>query len=214
MMLNFLFQGLLGYGMIGGNNLHSFSTNVERGRYFFYLAIASISIAGLINSLLTVNQWFPWLQKFSITTVAVFTVLYIIFNKVVWKWIAAVHIPNLNGTWTGTLKTSYSNFVDEHEAVIEIVQTWTKICVTGKFNQSISFSKIACLEVDEARIILHYSYQNERKPDTTAETAVMHNGFATLIFDTKTHSISGSYYNNPATTNGNHGVLLLEKKSG
>src|SRR5688500_3015166 len=63
-----------------------------------------------------------------------FGVLYLYVERRVWRWswlhrIGFVETPDLNGTWDGTLRTSWDQFREERRIHLIIRQSWTRIVV-------------------------------------------------------------------------------------
>jgi hypothetical protein len=129
----------------------------------------------------------------------VFTVLYWLLNHHAWKWPGvsrSLKIPDLSGEWR----------VDGHslnpditpscnwQGNITIVQTWDKLRVYLKTDQSRSNSKSAALLHDEpAGYRRFYNYQNE--PKIGEPELVGHRGFCEITFAPDLQSGEGNYFN-------------------
>lgn len=190
--------------------MHEYSINSDRKSIIAFLAIISSALAGWLNESLAATIPF----QIPITFTLFFGILYWFFNAFAWKWFSIIiKTPNLNGIWEGNLKSSYTQFTKELPASIEIVQTWTKICIKGKFNQSSSCSNMASIKLDESGIQIFYAYINETDPEFSTDTMVNHSGYATFNMDLKNKIATGTYFNNPSSRNQNHGKLSLKKES-
>lgn len=187
--------------------LHEYSIDVDRTKIIYSLTILSSFISVWIPKI-------PFLSAFSfpITTAGVFAILFLIFDNFLWKLkilrkIGVVQTPNINGTWKGNFKSSYSNFRDAYPATLIIKQTWTKIRIRGKFNNSLSNSDIASIKVkDGSDMMLYYSYRNDKRPEHHELPFSDHSGFCSLEWNEKEDFFEGEYYNNP-TNNKYHGVF-------
>ena len=89
----------------------------------------------------------------SITTISIFGILYSLFDKFIWKWkilhkLGIIKIPNLNGKWKGNFQSSYHDFKENLPVILIIEQSWSKICIKGKFNHSKSSSDTASIKVN------------------------------------------------------------------
>ncbi|WP_407690647.1 Cap15 family cyclic dinucleotide receptor domain-containing protein [Salinibacillus xinjiangensis] len=121
--------------------------------------------------------------------------------------------PNLIGTWKGNFRSSFFEFKDEFPAELIIEQTWTEICIQGKFRHSKSSSYTTSIKVrDGAKVKLFYSYQNEKNPEQSNKPFSDHKGYGSLIINEKEQKIEGYYFNNPSNNN-NHGILHLTRVS-
>ena len=198
--------------------MHEYSIDVEHNKIFFYLSALSIILSGIITTLLNLLIGeIPFIEfTVSITAIGIFGVLYSLFNKFIWKWrllkkIGIVQIPDLNGKWKGEFCSSYHNFEESFPVVLIIEQTWSKICIKGKFNHSKSSSNTASLKInDGGGIKLLYSYYNDKDPQYYKISTSNHRGYTSL--EINEDSMEGNYFNDP-TNNENHGKLILWKRS-
>ncbi len=129
----------------------------------------------------------------------VFSVLYMLFDKFVWRWSLAtkwLKVADLSGEWTCNGKTlSESGEVRyEWSADVTICQTWDKIRVRLKTSQSGSNSIAAALLYDEAEgYRLLYNYRNDPRADQPELRS--HVGCANVLFDKNLLVGSGEYFN-------------------
>ena len=107
--------------------MHPYSIDsAERMLIPLYIAIISVLISFFFQWLFDLfNFTVPWYIK-SPSVFALYGVLYKLFEFRLWKWtflkkIGAVKTPNLNGTWSGRLVSSY-NRETSYEANIKIIQ--------------------------------------------------------------------------------------------
>lgn len=193
--------------------MHQFSVDYDRKLIYFLLVSVSVALTSTINYFFNING-----IVLSVTGFSIFGLVFLLFDKFIWKWsllyrLGIIKTPNLNGIWEGTFSSSYHDFKTEMPACIEIKQTWTQICILGKFNQSKSYSISANLEVNNgARIVLRYVYQNKNRVVKSKGTMGPHSGITTLDFCLNGKGSSeGKYYNEPPQ-NVNFGELRLKRQ--
>lgn len=194
--------------------MHEYSIDVERKKIYFGLAAISIVISGIVSVLINIIiTTIPMIEfTVSIAAMSLFGIFSSIFDKRIWKTkslkkFGVVETPDLNGTWKGEFRSSYHGFEKSFPATLIVEQTWSKICVMGKFNYSESSSYTASLKVhDGGGIKLFYSYYNDKDPEHYKEGMSNHRGYAQLQIIGK--SMTGYYFNDP-TNNKNHGKLTL-----
>lgn len=197
--------------------MHEYSIDVDHKRVYFFLAVASIIGSTIVTLILNyLIDIIPFIElTVSIASLGVFGILYTLFDKYIWKWkllkkIGIVQTPNLNGTWKGEIHSSYFDFKESQPATLVIEQTWSKICIKGRFNQSKSSSDTTSLKVnDGGGIKLLYSYYNDKDPQYYEISTSNHRGYTSL--EIKENSMEGNYFNDP-TNNQNHGKLKLLKQ--
>lgn len=146
-------------------------------------------------------------------------IFYILFSKYIWKlkifhkWL--VPYPNLQGTWTGVLKSTWINpktnrSVDPIPVQFCIRQDFENIHISMYTKESSSFSQAArfILESDDT-ISLSYTYSN--KPQATVrDRSEIHDGAAYLrIIKSETLRLEGEYWTSRKTT----GDISIQKTS-
>jgi hypothetical protein len=188
------------YALLGGTN---------RAKVGRYIGIASASISALIVFLvlaavdvakrLGVSTTLPPSVLSLVGAGAVFTVLYWLFDKYVWRWAplgSLLKVPNLAGDWSCEGKTldADGNTKYEWQATVTIVQTWDRLRVRLKTKQSGSNSVSAALLRDEVDgFVLLYHYKND--PRINEVDLKAHRGFAELTFSKDCQSAEGPYFN-------------------
>lgn len=199
--------------MTGVNKMHSYSTDSnERMSFTFYIAIISILSAWFLPKLivktgLSIPWWFdaPAVMGF-------YGIYYKLFDNYLWKLLARIGLirtPNFNGTWNGYFLSSYDGHTVQKSAIIEVKQSWTKICVVFKNGTSRSKSISTSVITDNAEgHVLNYEYQNE--PNYNAETTMqIHRGFTRLILSRDAKELEGEYYTGRGRLN--YGTMKFQK---
>lgn len=188
------------YALLGGLN------RAKVGRYLSL--IAAVVSAAIVFVLLTAVQLvqqlgLPATLAPSVLSLvgagAVFGALYWIFNRYAWRWPllnSAIKVPNLSGEWKCKGKTIGSDGSPEYEwkGVVTIYQSWDKIRVRLKTEQSGSDSIAAALVCDDADgYRLLYNYRNE--PRIGEVDLRGHLGFCDLNFASDLKTAEGEYFN-------------------
>lgn len=142
--------------------------------------------------------------------------LHFAFNKWCWrfKYIKLIFgFPDISGEWSVSGKTLNSDGETTHDwnATMQIFQTWEKLCITIKTNQSSSTSISASLvKTASGEYKLMYSYSNSPKIEHQ-KTLHGHVGYCELIFDKDCNSADGEYFNNRGRTS--FGSMKIQKVS-
>ena len=159
------------------------------------------------------------LNSFNLS-VTINTFISLVFIKWGWKfkvfrgWL--VLVPNLNGLWKGSLRSSWIDPVKlepyyTDDVCLNIRQTLFSISCVMTTAQMSSYSITANILIDNEnqRKQLIYSYQSEPKQDLQGHSRI-HYGTTKLDLNDVVNptELSGSYWTNRETS----GVLLLEKQ--
>lgn len=180
-----------------------------------WLGVISILISGGISQILIEIYSLTGLEAFAKATIAtgvIYFILHWLFNKYIWK-LPLFQIPDLSGKWKlegqtlnedGTVKYNW-------DANIGIEQTWEKIIIKLKTQNSTSYSQTATLEKQHGfgGWLLSYSYKNEPKTEQCHELN-SHNGYCQIEFNKEITKGDASYFNN----NGRRtfGIMNLTKE--
>jgi hypothetical protein len=131
-----------------------------------------------------------WLAAFTGGTGLVYAVLYYLFDRWIWRAATALlRLPNVGGKWHVRGRTLNAQF-PPWEGELTITQTWERIAISLRTNQSSSSSETASILLarhGEAKF--SYSYQNHPRP---GEPLQKRQGFCELIFDPGFTSASGT----------------------
>jgi SMODS-associating 2TM, beta-strand rich effector domain len=174
----------------------------EIGRW---LGFASVLLAPILTSVITWASGWPLLMAsiqtkmvaFTVSTGLVYTVLYWVFNRYVWRWLnKLLSIPDLSGTWSvsGKSLTLEGDVKFVWSGILTITQKWDRIAIELKTNQSGSFSETASVLLKhDGAAKLSYSYQNH--PKAGEAELQKHQGFCELTFEGSRSSAEGHYFN-------------------
>jgi len=180
-----------------------------------WLGIISILISGGISQMLikmyNLTGWEAF-TKATITTGVIYFILHWLFNKYIWK-LPLFQIPNLSGKWklTGQTLNEDGNIKYNWNANVGIEQTWEKIIINLKTQNSQSYSQTATLEKQHGLggWLLSYSYKNEPYTEQCHELN-SHKGYCQIEFNKEILEGNASYFNN----NGRRtfGIMKLVKE--
>lgn len=107
-------------------------------------------------------------------------------------------LPDLNGTWNGTLNSSYHNFNQPQPCTMEIRQTWTQVSIHFHLNErtSHSYSIAASVLLNfQGKVTLRYEYINHPEEEFRG-ILDMHGGTNQLFFSNEdgADKLRGPYY--------------------
>jgi hypothetical protein len=160
-----------------------------------YVILAVVDLAKRFN--MPVNVPPTLLSLVSAGTV--FGVLYWVLDRYAWRWSRLgdlLGVPDLSGQWhcDGESLNQGGAIIHKWKGTITIVQSWYKIRVRLKTEQSGSNSISAALICDKADgYILLYHYRND--PRVGQPELKSHRGFAELTFSKDRRSAAGDYFN-------------------
>lgn len=129
----------------------------------------------------------------------VFTALYWLFDRFAWKWrflSLVIKVPDIAGQWDCQGQTINPDGTPGYswKATVTILQSWDRIRVLLKTQQSTSNSVSAALICDDADAYrLLYHYRNE--PRIGEVELRSHLGFGELVFARDLGSADGEYFN-------------------
>jgi hypothetical protein len=171
----------------------------ERLRVPLYLAIISILLMeGVVQPALDLFKVsVPWWVN-GISVFGFYALFLFIFDRHIWKWqflgrINVVKTPNINGSYSGTLLSSYDNFTKPIVIDVDIIQTWTKISIVLRTETSSSRSTVASIMTNKEPNVLSYQYLNVPKQNA-APTMHMHTGTAVIDIENDCKSLVGGFY--------------------
>lgn len=175
---------------------------------------ASILLAWVLNRALGLaNITVPWWID-APSVAGFYGLIYALFDRRAWRLpltrtLGLVKIPDLNGTWSGTVHPSGGKHNYEHSATVGITQTWRDLCVRLRTANSRSRSTIAAVTVEgPERAVVTYEYANEPAADAISGMHT-HRGTARLELSSDGKVLEGDYYT--GRDRKSHGVLRLER---
>jgi hypothetical protein len=195
--------------------MHPYTTDTgQRSQLTISLVLGSSLVAILINAIVLNSEIDLSNYGWVLSPPTVFTIygfFWTIFDKWVWRLfsqIGMLDVPNLNGEWSGTLKTSYNKFENDILIKVFIKQSWSNISITLRTEKSSSRSITATI-VTKNGCFLTYDYVNEPKGHAQS-TMTMHRGTASLELISK-NELRGQYYT--SRDRQNHGEIFLDRIS-
>lgn len=195
--------------------MHPYATDSnERKQVAFLLAIISVLATWFLNkSFEFLKITIPWWID-APSVLGFYTIFYNIFNKHAWrstilKRIGLVRVPNLNGTWSGYITSSFNEHAKKKDATIEIHQNWVSIRINMRTQNSKSHSLIAgILTENKNAIVISYEYLNEPMPNAKA-TMHAHRGTVRLTIKPDNQTFEGEYYT--GRDRQNFGILSFKR---
>lgn len=193
--------------------MHSYSIDTnERIEIISVLGIISVYVKNSINDFLNAN--FPGIIT-PLTALFLFSILFAIYNYALWRISARIpflnSIPNLNGLYTGILKSSYDDYSKDYKATVRVKQNWTKILITLETETSKSCSKTGSILLNtKCEPTVLYFYQND--PKMNAQTTMeIHYGTCEHIWDKANNNFDASYYSGRGRKT--NGIIKLKKEN-
>ena len=170
---------------------------VGRPKVYISLALLSIPPVWLVDWVITSvgfnPQWWVVGPSYGLWYSAFLWAL----DQYVWRLkplrgLGLIQVPDLNGTWTGAINTSFGDSSSKYPVSLNIVQTWSKILVRLEAEHSHSRSQAAMIRnVDQSTAELAYLYWNEPSMDS-AESMQVHRG--TAVLELRDETLDGQYY--------------------
>lgn len=183
-----------------------------REEAYVWLQIVAFASIWIALSLLDRSEFklsFEALKKLP-EVVFVYSILAVLFRRWIWKWKVLqgwlVPYPDLTGTWSGTLKSSWIDpktglGIAPVPVTLAIRQTFESISCVLYTAESESYSVAAQINRDDNSNILHldYSYTNRPKLSLRDRSAI-HDGAASLrIITVPQHLLEGEYWTSRKT---------------
>ena len=208
--------------------MHPYATHTRRWKTVGGLMFIAIILTGGLNELLQIFGQQLGFQAGGISSFAVFTGLYLGFDRYFWRWPVVKWFtspPNLNGEWIGEINSSYNHGSpdDEQESGgdsnkgdprLSITQYWSSIEVTVVSpGSSRSESTSATFRTHKNDPELLFTYQNKPKGEA-ADKLSMHEGTNTLRYTQNEDGndiLEGEYYTDEQRNN--HGTMQFTRRS-
>ena len=162
------------------------------------LFMASALVSG-IAAVLIPPDLLPMRWLLPIPSIAlVFGVSYWAFDNWLWRWrflrvVRLISVPDLRGTWTGTVASSYTGFEKTQPVTVTIEQTWTKLAVRLKAAESHSWSITASILTNSPEgLVLTYLFDND--PEAESVGTMQRFRGTTILVCTAADRLEGYYY--------------------
>ncbi len=162
------------------------------------LFMASALVAGIAAALIPADL-IPMRWLLPIPSIAlVFGVSYWAFDNWFWRLrflrdLRLVSVPDLRGTWTGSIASSYTRFEKTQPVTVTIEQTWTKIVVRLNAAESRSWSITASVLTNAPQgLVLTYLFDNDPEAGSV-ETMQRFRG-TTVLVSAAPDRLEGHYY--------------------
>lgn len=175
--------------------MHAYATDSNRGRLvLFVLAVLSILLAWGLNAVLTairLDLW--WLDTPAV--LGFYGLLWGLYDRQAWRWrwrrLSLSEVPDLAGTWHGTVESEYNG--RQLAAKLIIHQTATHILIELETSNSRSASVMATLNCRPGQFQgLTYMYDNRPRTLNVA-SMTPHSGRVHLRIGADGRSLTGDY---------------------
>lgn len=174
--------------------MHEYSIKGHpRERYVFWIALVAIITVPFIRQYGAIAG-----ISVTISASAIFLILYLIWDKYLWKILGInrlYKLPDLGGNWLcegSSIDADGKTHQWSGKVVIE--QNWSKIAICVLTVTSRSRSSVATVEYDAGHgYRLIYGYQNQ--PASEQSELSVHRGHCDLVFNNELSNASGNYFN-------------------
>lgn len=180
---------------------------------FAYLLFALFTLCLVLVALISGHQITDLKSALFVSykTIPILLVLCWIFTKFGWKWQIfqswLVPFPDLNGTWEGTIQTTWKNPKTGETpgpipVILTIKQSFAKISCVMRTGEMTSRSYLAGFWVDSDEQLKMLGYCYTSKPSTTvAERSQPHDGTITFeVIENPASKLKGTYWTERKTT--------------
>ena len=179
--------------------MHAYATNApDRKSIPVWLAFFAVVATLLLNFILkSIKLEVPWWVD-APSVMGFYGLIYQWFDKFLWsqkfEFISLSSIPNLKGTWVGTIHSSYGGGTDVPGVILYIRQTWTGINVRLVTQTSSSYSIMAAVNThNSSEPSLKYEYMNEPSA-LSVDTMNAHRGTTNLQLSPDGKELVGDYF--------------------
>ena len=183
----------------------------ERVLVMRILFIVSALVAGIVAVFIP-SDLLPMRWLLPIPSIPlVFGVSYWAFDNWLWRLrflrvLRMIRVPDLGGTWTGTVASSFTEFKRQQPVTVTIEQTWTKMVVRLNAAESRSWSLTASILTNSPEgLVLTYLFDNQPQADSD-RTMERFRG-TTVLTRTAADQLEGYYYTGRGR--GTHGSIKL-----
>ena len=186
----------------------------ERVLVMRILFIVSALVSGIAAVLIPADL-LPMRWLLPIPSIAlVFGVSYWAFDNWLWRlrflrFLQLISVPDLRGTWKGTVASSYTEFEHQQPVTVAIEQTWTKIAVRLNAAESRSWSLTASILTNAPEgLVLTYLFDNQ--PEANSDRTMERFRGTTVLVRTASDQLEGYYYTGRGR--GTHGSMKLSRQ--
>jgi len=179
--------------------MHAYATDAkDREVIPVWLAVIAIALTLAFNSIFRMlGVEVPWWLN-APSVMGFYGLLYQLFDRFLWFQtfgsISFSSIPNLQGTWMGTIHSNYEGVSDTLEAIMYIHQTWSGVNIRLETETSNSFSIMAAINTQKsAEPSMKYEYMNEPLA-LSIQTMHTHRGTASLKLSADGMMLKGDYF--------------------
>jgi hypothetical protein len=179
-------------------------------RAYGVIAVVAVGLSWLVVTALSSLSWPEWLVSVPSVT-ASFGLIYGLFDRYLWRAQAIRRVglsstPDASGTYEGQLRSTHIGADGKpvtHPVRIEVVQTWTRMCVSMDVGSSdrisSSVSHMASVGEEGSSARLGYCYRNKVNPGVADADMGDHEGTADLTLGSD-GQLRGRYYNSRPRT--------------
>lgn len=179
--------------------MHTYATDSkDRETIPLWLAALAVAATLLLNhSLSILNLKIPWWID-APSVMGFYGLFYTVFDNYLWrlrfKFIRLSEIPDVGGTWVGSVKSSYGGGTEVHGVILYVRQNWSKLSVQIETENSRSFSTMAVVNTSHSpESGLKYEYISEPGA-LSIQTMQTHRGTASLRLSPDGSALKGEYY--------------------
>ena len=194
--------------------MHDYAIDSRERVLVVRILFMASALVSWIAALLIPSDLLPMRWLLPIPSIAlVFGVSYWAFDNWLWRLrflrvLRLISVPDLRGTWTGTVASSYTEFERQQPVTVTIEQTWTKMVVRLKAAESHSWSLTASILTNSPEgLVLTYLFDNQ--PEAESGRTMERFRGTTVVVRTASDQLEGYYYTGRGR--GTHGSLKLHR---
>lgn len=136
-------------------------------------------------------------------TVSAVTIVFLCYEKHLWKWIPWNRPPVLKKQYTGVIKYKYKKKEFSKPITVEIKQTWMTVRVKTRTDINSSSSITADIVSENNQDILYYSYVTNPSAINERKNPIQH-GTCRMLLNSSNEELEGKYWTSSQTTGDIH----------
>ena len=178
------------------------------------LFMASALVSGIATAFIP-SDLLPMRWLLPVPSIAVvFGVSNWAFDNWLWRWrflriLRLISVPDLRGTWTGSIASSFTGFEKTQPVTVTIAQTWTRIVVRLNAAESRSWSITASVLTNSPEgLVLTYLFDNQ--PEAESVSTMERFRGTTVLVNTEPGRLEGHYYTGRGRKT--HGSIELRRR--